>query len=105
MTMTVPRVVDAFVERINSEPREAQPLREVPESLREASSERNVVPDNWTGWRIVRSDNRDRISHLSIRTPAPGRCLWTHKKVAGFGYLPYENRVNDGEIRGSTLLL
>ena len=65
--MTVPKLVDAFVERVNSEPREAQPLAEVPESLREASSERYEIPDNWTGWRIVRSDNRDRIEVLQTR--------------------------------------
>ena len=65
--MTVSSLVDAFVERINSEPREAQPLAEVPESLREASSERYDLPDDWTGWRVVSADNRDRIEVLQAR--------------------------------------
>ena len=65
--MTVPKLVDAFVERINSEPREVQPLAEVPESLREASPERYEIPDDWTGWRIVNSDNRDRMDVLQRR--------------------------------------
>jgi len=67
VTLSVPTLVDAFVERINSEPREAQSCDEVPESLREASSERDDIPDDWTGWRIVRSDNRERIQALQSR--------------------------------------
>lgn len=65
--MRVPRLVDAFVERINSEPREAQPLAEVPESLREPPSERDEILDGWTAWRIVRADNRERIEVLQTR--------------------------------------
>jgi hypothetical protein len=32
--LTLPELVDAFVEKINSEPREPEPCNEVPESLR-----------------------------------------------------------------------
>lgn len=67
MAMKVRSLVDAFVERINGEAREAQPLAEVPESLRETSVERREIPDNWTAWRIVRADNRDRIALLQTR--------------------------------------
>ena len=67
MTLTVRTVVDAFVDKINSGLRELQPCDEVPESLREASSERDGVPDSWTEWRIVSADNRERIELLQDR--------------------------------------
>ena len=65
--MTVSTLVDAFVERINSEPRSAEPVERVPESLREVHSGPHDIPDDWTGWRIVRSDNRDRMEVLQDR--------------------------------------
>jgi hypothetical protein len=66
LTITLQALVDAFVERINSEPREAKQLDEVPESLREPSK-RHETSDSWTEWRIVRDDNRERISLLQAR--------------------------------------
>jgi hypothetical protein len=60
-------LVDAFVHRVNSEPREAQPFDEVPASLRDDEPQRYGIPDNWTGWRIVKSDDRDRIEILQKR--------------------------------------
>ena len=65
--MTIPTLVDAFVHKINSGLREPQPLAEVPPSLREGSAERDDLPENWTRWRIVVSDNRDRIKRLQDR--------------------------------------
>jgi hypothetical protein len=67
MTMTLPALVDAFVRKVNSEPREAQPLDEVPASLRDDEPKRYEIPDNWTGWRIVKSDDLDRIEVLQNR--------------------------------------
>ena len=67
MTMTVPALVDAFVDRINTGPREGQPLDEVPESLREPASDGYDASDDWTGWRIIRSDNRERIEVVQDR--------------------------------------
>jgi hypothetical protein len=67
MTPAVPALVDAFVERINSGPREREPLDEVPESLREPASDGSDISDGYTDWRIVRSDNRERIELLQDR--------------------------------------
>ena len=67
MAIAVQALVDAFVERINSAPRELQPCDEVPESLREAASVPGQMPDDYTEWRIVRTDNRERIQLLQER--------------------------------------
>ena len=67
MTLTVPALVDAFVDRINSGPRQPEPCDEVPRSLREAVSDPDGVPDDWTGWRIVGEDNLERIELLQAR--------------------------------------
>lgn len=64
--MTVPALVDAFVEKVNSGPRMEDPIDEVPLSVRE-----NVF--GWTddhgfsSWRIVRIDNATRIGGLERR--------------------------------------
>jgi hypothetical protein len=71
MTLPLPALVDAFVDKINSEPRELLPCDEVPESLREASSVPDQMPDDHTEWRIVRSDNRERIQLLQDRIGQP----------------------------------
>ena len=65
--MDVQALVDAFVERINSGPRDLQSCDEVPESLREASPVPDQMPDDHTEWRIVRADNRERILRLEDR--------------------------------------
>jgi hypothetical protein len=67
MTMTVPILIDAFVDKINSQPREPEPCDEVPQSLRDALPEPDAAQNDWTGWRIVRDDNRDRIELLQAR--------------------------------------
>ena len=71
MTLTVPTLVDAFVDKVNSEPREVLPCDEVPESLREASSVPDQMPGDHTEWRIVRTDNRERIQLLQDRLGRP----------------------------------
>jgi len=67
---TVATLVDAFVEKVNTEPREAEPPDEVPAFLREkpaGQSEWGPLSD-WTSWRIVRRDNAARIDELEQRT-------------------------------------
>ena len=59
-------LVDAFVNKINSEPREALPLEDVPGPLRE-DGEYVWYPDISTGWRIVADDNSGRIADLQTR--------------------------------------
>ena len=71
MRLTVPTLVEAFVDKINREPREVLPCDEVPESLREASSGPDQMPDDYTAWRIVRTDNRERIQRLQERLGRP----------------------------------
>jgi hypothetical protein len=49
--MQIDSLIDAFVEKINSQPREMEALDEVPPCVREG------VPDElWTSWRIVKSE-------------------------------------------------
>ena len=70
---TVATLVDAFVEKVNTEPREAESPDEVPEFLRErpaGESEWDPLSD-WTSWRIVRRDNSARIDELQQRTGHP----------------------------------
>ena len=66
-------LVDAFVARVNSEPRSPEPIADVPAFLREEVPEslRAMVPDDWTGWRVVKRDNSRRIDELQTRTPRP----------------------------------
>jgi hypothetical protein len=63
-------LVDAFVERVNSEPRQLESVAEVPAFLREEVPEslRHTVPEDSTGWRVVRCDYSARIDELQIRT-------------------------------------
>jgi hypothetical protein len=64
--MTIPALVDAFVEKINNGPREEEPVDEVPSSVRENSADW-TEDDGYSGWRIVRSDNAARIEALELR--------------------------------------
>jgi len=59
-------LVDAFVNKINSEPREPLPTEEVPAPLRE-DGDYVWHPDIHTGWRIVADDNSERIAILQHR--------------------------------------
>src|SRR5215467_11400844 len=69
-TPNLPSLVDAFVQKINSNPREPEPFDEVPEFLRE--SDPAFEPINlWTSWRVVRGDNSARIKELEQQTGKP----------------------------------
>jgi hypothetical protein len=60
--MQIDSLIDAFVEKINSQPREMEALDEVPPCVREGA------PDElWTRWRIVKSDNSASIADLENR--------------------------------------
>jgi hypothetical protein len=59
-------LVDAFVSKINSEPREPLPTEEVPAPLRK-DGDYVWYPDIHTGWRIVADDNSERIAALQSR--------------------------------------
>jgi hypothetical protein len=66
-------LVDAFVRKINSQPREPEPVDEVPAFLR-AAAVADSLPETlvgWTGWRIVQCDNSARIDALQNRTGTP----------------------------------
>ena len=69
--LTVPTLVEAFVDKVNGEPRDALPCDEVPESFRVVTSVQDQLPDGYTEWRIVRADNRDRIQRLQDRLGRP----------------------------------
>jgi hypothetical protein len=72
-TPNLPLLVDAFVQKINSEPREPEPVDEVPEFLREntADDSSSKPTDGWTSWHVVRRDNSTRIEQLQQRTGRP----------------------------------
>jgi hypothetical protein len=68
-TDDVASLVDAFVERINAQPREPKALDEVPPFLREnADDSQPDVIDGCTNWRIVKCDNSRRLDELQKRT-------------------------------------
>ena len=67
MTLIMPQLVEAFVDKINSGPRDLEPCDEVPASLRVASDQGNGIGDDYTEWRIVREDNRERMEGLQQR--------------------------------------
>ena len=69
----LPLLVDAFVQKINSQPSEPEPVDEVPAFLR-ANAVTDSLPETlegWTGWQIVRCDNSARIDALQNRTGKP----------------------------------
>ena len=70
---TVATLVDAFVEKVNTEPREAESSDEVPDFLREKpAGESEWDPSSsWTTWRIARRDNSARVEELEQRTGHP----------------------------------
>jgi hypothetical protein len=71
-TSNLPSLVDAFVQTVNSQPREPQRLDEVPLFLREnANDSQPEILDGWTSWCIVKRDNSERIEELQNRTGKP----------------------------------
>src|SRR5262245_51097628 len=69
----LPALVEAFVHKINSDPREPGRLDEVPEFLRESAADdpASEPNDGWTSWRVVRRDNSTRIEQLEKQTGSP----------------------------------
>jgi len=69
----LPSLVDAFVQKINSQPREHQPVDDVPEFLRDDATDdsQSGDSDGWTGWHIVGRDNSTRIDELQSKTGKP----------------------------------
>ena len=69
----LPALVDAFVRKINSDPREPERFDEVPESLRESATDdpASGPTDGWTSWRVVRRDNSAQIEQLEKQTGRP----------------------------------
>jgi hypothetical protein len=69
----LPLLVDAFVQKINSQPREPESVDEVPVFLR-TNAVADSLPeslDGWTGWHIVKRDNSKLIEDLQKRTGKP----------------------------------
>jgi hypothetical protein len=70
----LPALVDAFVQTINSQPRELQTVDEVPAFLRSNDGMGSLPPTlegRCTGWHIVKCDNSARIDALQGRTGKP----------------------------------
>jgi len=70
---TLSALVDAFVQKVNTEPRQTQPSDDVPEFLRDTTDEESnwEVSIGWTAWKIVQHDNSARIDELQKRTGWP----------------------------------
>lgn len=62
-------LIDAFVEKVNAQPREPMPFEEVPDFLREDLPDdlREGIPNDWASWRIVKRDNAARIDALQAK--------------------------------------
>lgn len=69
----LPLLVDAFVQKINSQPRDSESVKEVPVFLRATAvaDSQPETQEGWTGWRIVKCDNSARIDALQNRTGKP----------------------------------
>ena len=72
MSPMSPSLVDAFVHKVNAEPRETLSPDEVPEFLREALDDSSgELASLGTGWKIVKGDNSKRIDELQTQTGLP----------------------------------
>jgi len=72
MSPMSPSLVDAFVHKVNAEPRETLSPDEVPEFLREALDDSSgELASLSTGWKIVKGDNSKRIDELQTQTGLP----------------------------------
>ena len=102
-TFDLPAVVDAFVRKINSDPREPARLDEVPEFLRESAADdpASEPTDGWTSWRVVRRDNSTRIDELEKRTgsqfPPSFQYLLANYSFPAFEFGPMMFFANTGE--------
>jgi len=102
-TSNLPSLVEAFVQKINSHPREPEPVDEVPEFLREsAADDPSSAPiDGWTSWRVVRRDNSARIEQPEKQTgrpfPPPFQYLLANYSFPAFEFGPMMFFANTGE--------
>jgi hypothetical protein len=102
-TFDLPALVDAFVRKINSDPREPENVNEVPEFLRETATDdpASEPTDGWTSWRVVRRDNSARIEHLEKRTgrsfPPSFQYLLTNYSFPAFEFGSLMFFANTGE--------
>lgn len=89
-TSNLPSLVEAFVQKINSQPREPEPLDEVPAFLRENTNDPHSEGINgWTNWRIVKCDNSTRLDELQKRTGTPFPASF-HYFVANYSFPAFE---------------
>jgi hypothetical protein len=72
-TFDMPALVDAFVKRINSDPREPECVDAVPEFLRENAADDSFSEpiEGWTNWHVVKRDNSTRIEELQRQIGSP----------------------------------
>jgi hypothetical protein len=70
---SVDSLIDAFVQHINGQPREAFNIEDVPAFLREETTGDPKLDalDFLTGWRIAKLDNSARIAELQRRAQKP----------------------------------
>jgi hypothetical protein len=97
----LPSLVDAFVQKINSNPREPEPCDEVPEFLRERAADDLASEHGWTGWRVVRRDSSARIEQLEKQTgrsfPPSFQYLLANYSFPAFEFGPMMFLANTGE--------
>ena len=68
----LPVLVDTFVQKVNRQLDEPEPVDDVPEFLRASSaSDSSDSLDGWANWHIVRRDNARRIDQLEKQTGRP----------------------------------
>jgi hypothetical protein len=71
--LQIASLVDAFVQRVNSRPRQHESMEKVPEFLREESTESSADGpiEGWTSWRIVRRNNAACVDELEKQVGRP----------------------------------
>jgi hypothetical protein len=94
--MRITDLVDAFVEKVNTSPREPEPVADVPEFLRDGE-----VDSGFTDWRIVRKDNLTSVralqDRLGLRFPASFLNLVSRYSFPAFEFGPMMFFANTGQ--------
>lgn len=100
-TFDLPALVEAFVTKANSGPREPQSIKDVPGYLRDTVAGASEPIDGWTHWRIVRRDNSTRVERLQARIERPFppsfRYLLDNYSFPAFEFGPIMFFANTGE--------
>jgi hypothetical protein len=98
--INITTLVDAFVEKVNVQPREPMPFDDVPEFLR-ADLPEAPIPDNWAGWRILKRDNsvfiESRQRKLGKRFPPSCLYFVSNYSFPAFEFGPLMFFGNQGE--------